>query len=90
MIHPPESTPGRPRSGGGRRPRADWSRPPSARTPDGPTPARSGASTSWLDGRELDDVTLAAYLAEAARRRARFLERLDGDRRGVLSREARR
>ena len=45
---------------------------------------------TWLDGRELDDVALAAYLAELHDAGARFLERLDGGRRGVLPREARR
>ena len=37
---------------------------PSARTHAAPTPARCGGLDAWLDGRELHDVTLAAYLAE--------------------------
>ena len=45
---------------------------------------------AWLGGREFDDASMAAYLAGAARRRPRGLERLDGGRRGVLPREARR
>ena len=44
---------------------------------------------AWLGGREFDDASMAAYLAGAARRRPRGLERLDGGRRGVLPREAR-
>ena len=44
MISPPGPTPKRPRSGGRLRPRAGWSRPPSARTPFGPTPVRCAAS----------------------------------------------
>ena len=64
MIGPPGPTLKRPRSAGRLRPRAGWSRPPSARTPDGPTPARSGASTSGSTTANLDDVALAAYLAE--------------------------
>ncbi len=44
---------------------------------------------AWLDGRELDDVALRGVPRRTARRRARFLERLDGGRRGVLPREAR-
>ena len=64
MIGAPGPTLKRPRSAGRLRPRAGWSRPPSARTPDGPTPARSGASTSGSTAANLDDVALAAYLAE--------------------------
>ena len=45
---------------------------------------------AWLDGRPLHDVTMAAYLAELPRRWPRLVERLDGGRRGVLPREARR
>ena len=63
-IGAPGPTLKRPRSAGRLRPRAGWSRPPSARTPDGPTPARSGASTSGSTAANLDDVALAAYLAE--------------------------
>ena len=50
MIHPPGPTPKRPRSDGRRRPRTAWSRPRSARTRDGPTPARSGGSTPGSTG----------------------------------------
>ena len=64
MIGPPGSTPKRPRSAGRLRPPAAWSRPPSARTRSGPTLARSGALDAWLDGRELDDLRFAAYLAK--------------------------
>ena len=44
---------------------------------------------AWLDGRELNDMSLAAYLAELHGRRPRRLGRGDGGRRGVLPREAR-
>ena len=64
MIRPPGSTPKRPRSGGRHRRRAAWSRPPSARTPGGPTPGGLRRLDAWLDGRELDDAALATYLAE--------------------------
>ena len=53
----PRPAPPRPSSSARRRPRAAWRRPPSARTPAGPTPGRSGASTPWLDGRPLEDTT---------------------------------
>ena len=45
---------------------------------------------AWLDGRELDDAALGRLSRRAARRRPSLLERLDGGRRGVLPREARR
>ena len=54
-----DPAPPRPSSSARRRPRAAWPRPPSARTPAAPTPGRSGASTPWLDGRPLEDTTLA-------------------------------
>ena len=46
-----------------RRPRAASTRPPSARTPAGPTPGRSAASTPGSTA-ALEDATLAAYLGE--------------------------
>ena len=90
MIHPPGPTPKRPLSGGRHRPRAVWSRPPSARTPDGPTPARSGASTSgstaassttWPSRRnlaELHDAGRASSSASMAVAAACFRAKLAG------------
>ena len=51
-------------SGHPRRPRAASSRPPSARIPGGAYAGALRRLDAWLDGRELHDVTLAAYLAE--------------------------
>ena len=60
MICPPEPTPKRPRSGGRRRPRDAWSR-----TSVSPSRRRAYAGAlRRLDGRELDDASLAVYLAE--------------------------
>ena len=36
----------------------------SPNNPAGPTPGRCAASDIWLDGRPLEDATLAAYLGE--------------------------
>ena len=52
-----------PRSSGRRRPRAASPPPRSARTPAGPYAGALRRIDAWLDGRALDDVTLALYLA---------------------------
>ena len=57
-----------PRRGGDRAPGADRPpprrRPPSARTPVGRNPEALRRLDAWLDGRPLEDATVAAYLAE--------------------------
>ena len=77
MIGPPGSTPKRPLIG---RPSATARRLVEASVSPNTRRAYAGALRrldAWLDGRELHDVTLAAYLAELH----------DGGRRGVLPRK---
>ena len=64
-----------------------WSRPRQREHAVCPT-QRATAVRRWLDGRELPDVTLAAYLAELHDVRPRVVGRLDGGRRNVIPREA--